>query len=177
MVMSQRLIGVVTCVMLGGCITWSATANVVVTPMQGPVDPISRVYVTIEQRTLDASFTAALGTAICREFERYGMPAKFRALNGLSSDERDALGQARQWQADARLKLDFVGGVASSTGFSTVVYSADLFHQEVPKPVWHARVRSEEGSFGSTQGMMDAAARSLVNQLQHDGWLGLRRGN
>ena len=173
MTVSQRLIRAFVRALLVFCFA-CASANVVATRSPCPVTPITRVYVMIEQRTFEASFTRALGAALCREFETQGVAANFRALNGLSSDERDAFEQARQWQADARLTLDFAGGMASVTSFSTVVFSADLFHRGAPKPVWHARVQSEEGSFGSTQGMIDDAARSLVDRLQSDGWLDVR---
>jgi len=168
---SQRLTRAFVQALLVFCVA-CASANVVATRSPCPVTPVTRVYVMIEQRTFEASFTGALGTALCREFETRGVAANFRALNGLSSDERDATSAARKWQADAWLKLDFVAGQASGLSFSTVVYRADLFRKERPIPVWHALVQSREGNFGSTQGMMDAAAERLVEQLKADGWLG-----
>jgi hypothetical protein len=146
------------------------SAIVVSSQPLGSSEHLTRIYIGVEQHSLDAEYPEALGETLCRELKKRHVTAKFRILHELSADGAETADEADRFHAQALLLLQFVRGNASGSGFSTVSYDGILGKRSAPKPTWRVRVRGRRGGMGgSVQGMMEAVAERLAEQMEKDG--------
>jgi hypothetical protein len=134
-----------------------------------------KVYVTVEQGSVDRSYAVELDAALRRELARRGVQTKARIRSGLDLDDAAVEQEITAWAPDAVLVVDFAGGQGAGFELDSAVYDTSLLDGASKQRVWRGQARSRRGSFGTTAGMMQETASEVAKRLTQDGFLAAAR--
>jgi hypothetical protein len=134
-----------------------------------------KMYVTVEQGSVDRSYALELDAALRRALARHGVQTKTRIRSGLDLDDAAVEQEIKAWAPDAVLVVDFAGGQGAGFELESSVYDTSLIDAASTQRVWRAQARSQRGSLGTTAGMMQETASELTKRLTQDGFLSASR--
>lgn len=108
------------------CAACEASASIASARDASTASRLQRLYVTVDQGTIDPLYAKSLGGALHKELHARGVVVRMRILQGLDLDERAVLHDLDAWGPDGVLIVNFAGGSGIGVDLESATYDISL---------------------------------------------------